>query len=81
MDWNVVLSGASGAALFAGIFSLFQWLLDRRAKKVDKKEEKEEKEAEKEAEKATMEDKNLNEKVDALCVAVRELLYDIQRKG
>lgn len=72
MDWNVVLSGASGAALFAGIFSLFQWLLDRRAKKVDKKEEKEEKEAEK----ATMEDKNLNEKVDALCVAVRELLYD-----
>ena len=72
MDWNVVLSGASGAALFAGIFSLFQWLLTRKAEKNDKKEEKKEKEAEKEA----MADKNLNEKVDALCVAVRELLYD-----
>lgn len=72
MDWNVVLSGASGAALFAGIFSLFQWLLNRNAAKADKKEEKKEKEEEK----AAMADKNLNEKVDALCVAVRELLYD-----
>lgn len=72
MDWNVVLSGASGAALFAGIFSLFQWLLNRRAEKSDKAAEKKEKEEEK----AAMEDKDLNQKVDALCVAVRELLYD-----
>ena len=72
MDWNVVLSGASGAALFAGLFSLFQWFLTRKAERNDKKEEKKEKEEEK----AAMEDKNLNQKVDALCVAVRELLYD-----
>lgn len=72
MDWNVVLSGASGAALFAGIFSLIQWLLNRKAAKADKRAEK----AEKAEEKAVMEDKNLNQKVDALCVAVRELLYD-----
>lgn len=72
MDWNVVLSGASGAALFAGIFSLIQWLLSRKAAKADKQAEKEEKAEEK----AAMADKNLNQKVDALCVAVRELLYD-----
>ena len=72
MDWNVVLSGASGAALFAGIFSLFQWALNRKATKTDREEQKKEKEAEKTA----MADRNLNEKVDALCVAVRELLYD-----
>lgn len=72
MDWNVVLSGASGAALFAGIFSLIQWLLNRRASRADKIMEKQEKAEER----AAMADKNLNEKVDALCVAVRELLYD-----
>lgn len=72
MDWNVVLSGASGAALFAGIFSLFQWILNRKATKEDREAEKKEKAEEQKA----MADKNLNEKVDALCVAVRELLYD-----
>ena len=72
MDWNVVLSGASGAAIFAGIFSLFTWLLNRKAAKEDKAEERK-RQAE---EKVAMADKNLNQKVDALCVAVRELLYD-----
>ena len=72
MDWNVVLSGASGAAIFAGIFSLFTWLLNRKAVKEDKAEERK-RQAE---EKVAMADKNLNQKVDALCVAVRELLYD-----
>lgn len=72
MDWNVVLSGASGAAIFAGIFSLFTWLLNRKAAKEDKAEERK-RQAE---EKVVMADKNLNQKVDALCVAVRELLYD-----
>lgn len=72
MDWNVVLSGASGAAIFAGIFSLFTWLLNRKAAKEDKAEERK-RQAE---EKAIMADKNLTQKVDALCVAVRELLYD-----
>lgn len=72
MDWNVVLSGASGAAIFAGIFSLFTWLLNRKAAKADKAEERK-RQAE---EKVAMADKNLNQKVDALCVAVRELLYD-----
>ena len=72
MDWIVVLSGATGAALVAGIFSLLKWLLDRRAAKADKEQAKKEK-----AEEAVaMADKNLNQKVDALCVAVRELLYD-----
>lgn len=72
MDWIVVLSGATGAALVAGIFSLLKWLLDRKAAKADREEAKKEK-----AEEAVaMADKNLNQKVDALCVAVRELLYD-----
>ena len=72
MDWNMILSGASGAALFAGIFSLFTWFLNRKAAKTDKEEAKKEKAEEKEA----MADKTLNQKVDALCVAVRESLYD-----
>ena len=72
MDWTMVLSGASGAAIFAGVFSLLQWLLNRKAAKADKAEEQKRKAEEKVA----MADKNLNQKVDALCVAVRELLYD-----
>lgn len=72
LDWNVILSGASGAAVFAGIFSLLTWLLNRKASKADREAAKKEKAEEKEA----MADKNLNQKVDALCVAVREILYD-----
>lgn len=72
MDWTMVLSGASGAAIFAGVFSLIQWLLNRKATKADKADERK-RQAE---EKAAMADKNLTQKVDALCVAVRELLYD-----
>lgn len=72
MEWTMVLSGASGAAIFAGVFSLIQWLLNRKATKADKADERK-RQAE---EKAAMADKNLTQKVDALCVAVRELLYD-----
>lgn len=72
MDWTMVLSGASGAAIFAGVFSLLQWLLNRKASKADKAEEQKRKAEEKTA----MADKNLNQKVDAICVAVRELMYD-----
>ena len=47
LDWNVILSGASGAAVFAGIFSLLTWLLNRKASKADREAAKKEKAEEK----------------------------------
>ena len=71
MDWSGMLTGASGAALFAGIFSLVQWALNRRAAKTDRKADKEEKAAEKRAET----EKCGAEKLDALYIVVRDIWY------
>ena len=67
-----ILSGAAGAALVAGIFGLITWRLNRKATKEDK------------AQGQTMancaergrEIKALNDKVSALIVADRTILYD-----
>ena len=65
-------SGAAGAALVAGIFSLITWLLNRKAAKEDKVQGQSLANCAKRGE----EIKALNEKVGALIVADRTILYD-----
>lgn len=85
MDWNSVLSGASGAALFAGVFSLITWLLNRSATNADKKEQKADKMAEKEdkldrltkmVESLAENQASLEKQVDALREAQKCVLLD-----
>ena len=59
------VAGASGAAIFKGLFDLAQWFLNRRAKKEDAEEEKEQLDA-----------RELMRRMDVLFLADRTILYD-----
>lgn len=73
MEWlQMILTGGVGSAIVVGIFAVIQWLLNRRASKVDKAD------AKREAAKtqATHEMQELNRKMDVLFLADRTILYD-----
>ena len=69
---KIFLGGAGGAAVVTGIVSLLQWLLSRRAQKVDRVTAKTE--AKNECEKKSMQE--INRKLDVLFLADRTVLYD-----
>ena len=67
-----IIGGSCGAAIVAGIFSLIQWKLNRKAKKEDTAAEKGVAACSARGE----EIKELSRMVGVLCVADRTILYD-----
>lgn len=67
-----IIGGGAGAALVAGVFSLLQWRLNRKAQKEDNAANRQEKTC---AERGA-EIQELTRMVGVLCVADRTILYD-----
>ena len=67
-----IIGGGAGAALVAGVFSLLQWRLNRKAQKEDNAENRQAKTC---AERGA-EIQELTRMVGVLCVADRTILYD-----
>ena len=78
MNWQTFLTGSAGAAIFAGIFKLIEWILNRKAAKEDRTEEKQQNECAARG----LEIKELHRILDVLLEADRTILYgEIKKLG
>lgn len=67
-----IVGGSAGAAIVAGVFSLIQWKLNRKAQREDRSADRQIADCGARGE----EIKELGRRVDVLCMADRALLYD-----